>query len=156
MELCETDLKKLIEMMRGVTDHRFQSILFFISCQLSRDMTEGLKCLHSQTPPLIHRDLKPANVLISVQNNRLLAKITDFGLAVEHTNTDHTEGKGTLESEILIASSWPIESLETLGHVFQRHRPFEPQIADRRLSIWYASENSDILSVQRLLDFAYN
>ncbi|KAJ3190572.1 hypothetical protein HK101_008594 [Irineochytrium annulatum] len=50
---------------------------------LALDIAEGMAFLHSARPkPIIHRDLKGANVLLVLRGGRLLAKVTDFGLAV--------------------------------------------------------------------------
>ncbi|KAJ3165315.1 hypothetical protein HK101_000244 [Irineochytrium annulatum] len=50
---------------------------------LALDIAEGMAFLHSARPkPIIHRDLKGANVLLALRGGRLLAKVTDFGLAV--------------------------------------------------------------------------
>ena len=46
--------------------------------QIAADIAEGMKFLHSRTPPIIHRDLKSANVLLDYDNR---AKIADFGLS---------------------------------------------------------------------------
>jgi len=47
---------------------------------LCRQMTEGVKHLHNQSPPLIHQNLKPDNVLMFVEKENLIAKVTDFGI----------------------------------------------------------------------------
>ncbi|KAJ3119759.1 hypothetical protein HK101_007131, partial [Irineochytrium annulatum] len=50
---------------------------------LALDIAEGMAFLHSSRPkPIIHRDLKGANVLLALRGGRLLAKVTDFGLAI--------------------------------------------------------------------------
>jgi serine/threonine protein kinase len=46
---------------------------------LFRGLAAGLAQAHDQG--LIHRDLKPSNVLLAVDDHRVLAKLTDFGLA---------------------------------------------------------------------------
>lgn len=48
---------------------------------LGRDILSGLAFAHSQVPPIIHRDISPTNILIDQGNERLLAKVSDFGLA---------------------------------------------------------------------------
>ena len=48
---------------------------------LAKDILEGLAFAHSQVPPVIHRDISPANILVEKSQNRLSAKISDFGLA---------------------------------------------------------------------------
>ncbi|KAJ3175821.1 hypothetical protein HK101_010570 [Irineochytrium annulatum] len=54
---------------------------------LALDIAEGMAFLHSRPKPIIHRDLKGANVLLSRQDGRLLAKVTDFGLAVAKSSS---------------------------------------------------------------------
>ncbi|KAJ3190864.1 hypothetical protein HK101_008294 [Irineochytrium annulatum] len=49
---------------------------------IALDVAEGMAFLHSRPKAIIHSDLKGANVLLTVQGTRLLAKVTDFGLAV--------------------------------------------------------------------------
>jgi serine/threonine protein kinase len=46
---------------------------------LVRQILEGMRAAHEQG--LIHRDLKPANILLEVIKERVVAKISDFGLA---------------------------------------------------------------------------
>ncbi|KAJ3192113.1 Leucine-rich repeat serine/threonine-protein kinase 2 [Irineochytrium annulatum] len=56
---------------------------FTMRLSLALDIAEGMAFLHSARPkPIIHRDLKGANVLLALRAGRLLAKVTDFGLAV--------------------------------------------------------------------------
>jgi len=40
------------------------------------DAANGMKYLHSSSPPHVHRDLKPQNLLVT---NNLHVKIADFG-----------------------------------------------------------------------------
>ena len=46
---------------------------------LARQILDGIRVAHEQD--LIHRDLKPANILMEIEKKRVIAKITDFGLA---------------------------------------------------------------------------
>ncbi|MBT3218827.1 MAG: serine/threonine protein kinase, partial [Proteobacteria bacterium] len=46
---------------------------------LARGLLSGVGAAH--TLGLVHRDLKPANILLSIEPTRLVAKVTDFGLA---------------------------------------------------------------------------
>jgi serine/threonine protein kinase/tetratricopeptide (TPR) repeat protein len=45
---------------------------------LARGILKGVSSAHAHG--LVHRDLKPANILIALEEDRLVAKITDFGL----------------------------------------------------------------------------
>ncbi|KAG8899887.1 hypothetical protein FRC01_010336, partial [Tulasnella sp. 417] len=56
---------------------------------LVRQIAEGLKYLHDQTPPVVHGDFKTANILVSDEQ---VAKISDFGGSkrVEQVNTGFT------------------------------------------------------------------
>lgn len=45
-------------------------------------LTAGLACAHSQSPPIVHRDIKPSNVLVKkTSNNSIEVRLSDFGLA---------------------------------------------------------------------------
>lgn len=47
---------------------------------------------HAHQKGVIHRDLKPSNVLVEIQDNKLVSKIIDFGVAraTEHRLTERT------------------------------------------------------------------
>ena len=51
--------------------------------QVSRDVAQGLRFLHSSKPPILHGDLKGRNILI---DSRFRAKLCDFGLSVKKQN----------------------------------------------------------------------
>lgn len=68
MEICDTDLKKLIKQ-----DVQLESIMIN---KLMYNLLVGLKYIHSAG--IYHRDLKPANCLT---NRDCCVKICDFGLA---------------------------------------------------------------------------
>ncbi|KAL6061380.1 Pleckstrin y domain [Balamuthia mandrillaris] len=53
-------------------------VRFDIALQVAR----GMNFLHTRRPPIIHRDLKSANVLVSIDKNKILCKIADFGSSV--------------------------------------------------------------------------
>ena len=86
MELCSHNLKKVIEekpkCFQRQSSEAMNSIEFYISCQLFKELLESVGYLHELNPPIIHRDLKPANILITEEsrNGRFL-KLCDFGLA---------------------------------------------------------------------------
>ena len=66
------------------------SIEYYISCEIFRQITEALNYLHSIKPePLIHRDLKPENILIGMSGNKRICKLADFGIS--KFTQDHTQ-----------------------------------------------------------------
>lgn len=68
-----------------------------MAIEIQRGICCGLAQLHKSEPPLVHRDVKPQNIMISMGNNRITAKVSDFGL-VKHVDpiTRMTEAAGTL------------------------------------------------------------
>lgn len=66
-------------------------VLFFreIILQITRDLAQGLRFLHSSKPSILHGDLKGRNLLIDF---RFRAKLCDFGLSVK---TDSRGVSGT-------------------------------------------------------------
>ncbi|KAG1686212.1 hypothetical protein DVH05_007094 [Phytophthora capsici] len=61
---------------------------------IANDIAEALAYLHGRQPIIIHRDLKSLNVLL---DNKLRAKLSDFGLSRERSSNDTmTNGVGTL------------------------------------------------------------
>ena len=76
MELCEMDL---MEFMKPRKNRQFSVCL-----DVSEQISSGVLFLHTQNPQIIHRDIKPQNVLIKhcpIDKNRVLAKLTDFGIS---------------------------------------------------------------------------
>ncbi len=45
------------------------------------DLISGLKFLHEQNPLIIHRDINTDNLLLSYEENKIIGKLSDFGLA---------------------------------------------------------------------------
>lgn len=52
-----------------------------VNMSILRQTTEGLAYLHEKR--IIHRDLKPGNILLSSFGQKLVAKLTDFGISRE-------------------------------------------------------------------------
>jgi len=102
MELCSHNLQKVIEekpkCFERQSSEAMNSIEFYISCQLFKELLECVQYIHGLKPPIIHRDLKPHNILIveKSSNGRFL-KLCDFGLAKEHefNSMSHTRLQGT-------------------------------------------------------------
>ena len=102
MELCSDNLKNIIEekpkYFQRQSTEAMNSIEFYISCQLFRELLECVQFIHGLKPPIIHRDLKTANILITEESrNGGFLKLCDFGLAKEHEycQMSHTEGLDT-------------------------------------------------------------
>ena len=100
------------------------SIEFYISCQLFKELLESVGYLHESNPPIIHRDLKPHNILITEEsrNGRFL-KLCDFGLATfdSLTTVSHSVGKGTpkyIAQETLTAGSSTRTSYDTRADIY--------------------------------------
>lgn len=57
-----------------------------------RQATQGLGFLHQPKINIIHRDLKPSNILFSIQENKAVVKISDFGISrtIHHGQTKRT------------------------------------------------------------------
>ena len=62
-----------------------QTLTWDVRRQLAKDITSGLIYLHSKN--ILHRDLKSSNILISKQEGRLRALLTDFGLSTVKRET---------------------------------------------------------------------
>lgn len=71
--------------------HREKGLPWDLRYRLARDITHGLQAIHKHG--VLHRDLKSLNVLL---DDRLRAKLTDFGLATtKTTSSHHSSVKGT-------------------------------------------------------------
>ncbi|CAG2181082.1 unnamed protein product, partial [Oppiella nova] len=100
--LCSDSLKNILQNKPQVfgrqPEEPMNSIEFYISCHIFKEILECVQYLHELNPPVIHRDLKPDNILISSQlRNGRFIKICDFGLASLHSSSysSHTTGVGT-------------------------------------------------------------
>ena len=99
MELCKDNLNHILEMKpqafaRGKGE-KLNSLEFFISCQLLKEVTECLNFLHTSSPPIMHRDLKPANILVTDGQNERFVKLCDFGLSKDYLKSSNTRNLGT-------------------------------------------------------------
>jgi serine/threonine protein kinase len=72
MELMDQTLEKYLQDKRGKLPQNKQ-------VDICRQITSGLKYLHSLDPQILHRDLKSSNILLDREGNT--AKISDFGQA---------------------------------------------------------------------------
>ena len=101
MEYCFENLKNVLAIKTLVfkrnDNQAMNSIEYFISCEIFRQITEALHYMHSLTPKLLHRDLKPSNILIGMSGNKRICKIADFGLSkfIEEYSASHTKNIGT-------------------------------------------------------------
>lgn len=68
------DYGSLHELLRNETFELSGEIIL----QITRDLAQGLRYLHSSKPPILHGDLKARNLLI---DSRFRAKLCDFGLS---------------------------------------------------------------------------
>ncbi|NTW70332.1 MAG: AAA family ATPase [Chlorobiaceae bacterium] len=56
------------------------------------DVLEGLKYVHSMSPPIIHRDINPDNILLSYESVTPRGLLSDFGLAQPLDTDEHLPG----------------------------------------------------------------
>ena len=86
MELCSDNLRNVInekrEYFKRQPNEAMNTIEYYISCQLFKEVLECVQYLHESNPKIMHRDLKPENILITENtNNHRFLKLCDFGLA---------------------------------------------------------------------------
>eukprot|EP00761_Pharyngomonas_kirbyi_P011021 gb/GECH01011045.1/.p1 GENE.gb/GECH01011045.1/~~gb/GECH01011045.1/.p1 ORF type:complete len:590 (+),score=80.22 gb/GECH01011045.1/:1-1770(+) len=92
LEFCvEGSLRKFIKNQKRNKEP------FSVTVQLLLDVASAVNYLHDLNPPIIHRDLKPENILLVNGQDRLTAKISDFGLSkIKRDNDDSScEPTGT-------------------------------------------------------------
>ena len=81
MELCETNVQRLIESNRYWPDRDFL-----------KQIVIGLDYLHSMN--FIHRDIKPSNVLVARDSrDKLIPKLADFGISKTATSSGSDDTK---------------------------------------------------------------
>ncbi|CAG2165816.1 unnamed protein product [Oppiella nova] len=95
MELCSDSLQNILRLKPQVFGRQpgesMNSIEFYISRQIFKEILECVQYLHELNPQIIHRDLKPDNILVArdVKNGRFL-KLCDFGLSTVHDRDFYT------------------------------------------------------------------
>jgi serine/threonine protein kinase len=98
---------------------------FYVSCELLKEIAEGLNFLHKHEPQIIHRDLKPSNILITHGIKQRFVKIADLGLVAIHKFAEqtHTQELGTpkyMAPEVLSGRSYDTKSdIYSLGVITQ-------------------------------------
>ncbi|CAG2169693.1 unnamed protein product [Oppiella nova] len=97
MDYHRDTLRDIIELKPGVYDRDQGQPMdvteFYMSCQIFRQLLDGVNYLHGLRPKMIHRDLKPDNILVSYANDPArFVRLCDFGLAVNHDKTCNNQG----------------------------------------------------------------
>ena len=84
MDYCEGGtLRNLID--------SYEQLSLFHSLQLVINILSGLEYVHANS--IIHRDIKPENILLNLDNNGWIARISDFGIAkLEHDKRSRSMG----------------------------------------------------------------
>lgn len=95
MELCPMTLKDAITKINSELNQSIgkpiTKIGAFIASLFLDEIFNGIKYLHTLTPPIIHRDLKPENIFVTDGRDGSFIKIGDFGLAVAHEGGDNSK-----------------------------------------------------------------
>ena len=87
--------------------------------QLAIDIADGIDLLHCNQ--ILHRDLRSHNVLLYVLNNKLRAKLSDFGLSTVKSSVRTTSTTKRSDSTGTLAWMAP-ELFKRGGKVFPRFR----------------------------------
>lgn len=124
MELCDSDLKKLIKQPVNLEATHIQSIMYSIFV--------GLKYLHSAG--VYHRDLKPANVLV---NQDCTVKIADFGLSRAVDVDDHAKWE-SVEGEV--------NANEDKSRVVPHNKKMKNNLTKHVVTRWYRAPELILLS----------
>lgn len=84
MELCDTDLSKLLSMYDIETRKEYIYDIY-------KQILLGVRYIHSKK--IVHRDLKPANILIKLIGDDIKIKLSDFGCSklIDTINTSSDE-----------------------------------------------------------------
>ena len=127
-----------MEYIRGGTlaDYLERKPHISVRFTLCAQIAAGLAVAHSEQPPIIHRDLTPWNILVAVENEKPLAKITDFGLAKEiDITTRLASAAGNffyMPPEAFWGYESPASDVYSVGIIFYElltgHTPFPVQV----------------------------
>ncbi|CAG2165917.1 unnamed protein product [Oppiella nova] len=163
MELCSHSLQNILQHKPQVfgrqPEEPMNSIEFYISCHIFKEISECVQYLHELNPQIIHRDLKPDNILIArkVRNGRFV-KLGDFGLASFHYSSfgSHTTGVGTrqyMAPEVKLQTKYTtkadIYSLAIIAHKLFNFNEFNSP----ELSIYSGYEIYDkLIKLDQIID----
>jgi HAMP domain-containing protein len=100
--------------------------------EVLRQLATALEVLHARG--VVHRDLKPANVLMAGDGERILVKVTDFGIALQETDP-------FARTMVVRAAHW--ERLTATGAMLGTLPYMAPELAD---GAHYVSPAADIFS----------
>lgn len=93
-----------------------------LAIKLQKDICSGLKHTHEQETPIVHRDIKPQNVLLCYDAEFPVAKIGDYGIAINMDNlTDKSRIAGTyiyMAPEVFWGCSLPSSDVFSAGLIF--------------------------------------
>ena len=102
MELCFDNLMNIIKQklmfFRRQESETMNSIEYFISCEIFKEILECVQYLHENN--IMHRDLKPDNILFNkIPKNHRFFKLCDFDLAKGggYETLTNTGNQGTLK-----------------------------------------------------------
>ena len=104
MELCSDNLMNIINQkqryFRRQESEAMNSIEYFISCEMFKEILECVQYLHESKPPIMHRDINSKNILTNKtpKSHRFL-KLCDFDLAkqCDYNTLTNTGRQGTLK-----------------------------------------------------------
>ena len=127
--------------------------------QILRDVTQGLRFLHSNRPPILHGDLKGRNILI---DSHFRAKLCDFGLSAKKkqiSGTPYFLAPEYLKGKQSYSPQCDIYSLGiVIYEIYSRQDPYKGEnfkevlrkVCDRRVSFSKRLHSKD-LTWQQLL-----
>jgi serine/threonine protein kinase len=104
MELCpmtlETAMGKInTELDKGI-GKRITMVGAYIASQFLDEILNGIRYLHSLTPPIIHCDLTTRNIFITDGRGGNYIKIGDFGLGIQYMDkADDSKGNAVANAQ---------------------------------------------------------